>query len=264
MRRAAGILFGLATHGLFAVTVWYLYWFLKGPATISPTRAHLGIDALLAIQFAVPHSVLLLPAVRRRLTRTIPAAFYGCFYCLVTCLSLLLMFAGWQPSAPVIWQTTGIGSMLISAAFFGSWLALFYSLHLTGLGYQTGWTPWWHWLRGRPLPPRGFEPRGAYLWLRHPVYLSFLGLIWFTPVMTADHAVLTGVWTTYIVVGSCLKDRRLLFYLGDSYQQYQAAVPGYPGMLLGPLARRRMSATEAGQNRPGQEGRSDIPFRRAA
>ena len=35
MRRDAGILFGLATHGLFAVTVWYLYWFLKGPATVA-------------------------------------------------------------------------------------------------------------------------------------------------------------------------------------------------------------------------------------
>ena len=43
-----------------------------------------------------------------------------------------------------------------------------------------------------------FEPRGAYLWMRHPVYLSFLGLIWFTPYMTIDRAVLTALWTVYI------------------------------------------------------------------
>ena len=98
----------------------------------------------------------------------------------------------------------------------------------------------------------------------HPVYLSFLGLIWFTPVMTADHAVLTGVWSSYIFVGSCLKDRRLLFYLGDGYRTYQAAVPGYPGMPMGPLARRPLAAPATQQNRPGQDGRSDVPFRRAA
>ncbi len=259
-----GILWGVATHGLFAVTVWYLYWFLKGPPLPRTAQGKLWIDALLAAQFAIPHSVLLLPAVRRRLTRMIPSAFYGCFYCIVTCASLLTMFAAWQPQSTVIWETSGTSATLITAAFLGSWAALFYSLHLTGLGYQTGWTPWWHWLRGRPLPPRRFEPRGAYLWLRHPVYLSFLGLIWFTPTMTADHAVLTGIWTTYIFVGSCLKDRRLLFYLGDSYRNYQAAVAGYPGMPLGPLARRPLAAPELSPNRSGQEVRSDVPFRRAA
>ena len=117
---------------------------------------------------------------------------------------------------------------------------------------------------GSALAAAPVEPRGAYLWLRHPVYLSFLGLIWFTPTMTADHAVLTGIWTTYIFVGSCLKDRRLLFYLGDSYRNYQAAVAGYPGMPLGPLARRPLAAPELSPNRSGQEVRSDVPFRRAA
>ncbi len=221
----------------------------------------LWIDGVLALQFAVPHSVLLLPGVRRRLTRVIPAPFYGCFYCVVTCASLWLMFIAWQPQPSIIWHTTGLGGTLVTAAFLASWGALFYSLHLTGLGYQTGWTPWWHWLRGRQLPPRGFEPRGAYLWLRHPVYLSFLGLIWFTPTMTADHAVLTGVWTTYIFIGSWLKDARLLFYIGDSYRAYQAGVPGYPGMLLGPLARRPLAQPE---ERSRQAGRFDVPSRRAA
>jgi protein-S-isoprenylcysteine O-methyltransferase Ste14 len=130
----------------------------------------------------------------------------------------------------------------VEGCFYASWVGLFYSLSLTGLGYQTGWTPWWHWLHGRPPPRREFRPRGAYHLLRHPIYLSFLGLIWFTPAMTADRAVLTAVWTAYIFVGSYLKDERLARYVGRPYRRYQQRVAGYPFMPFGPLAKR--AATE--------------------
>lgn len=236
VRRAAGIACGVGTHALFGFTVYHLFRFLQGGQE-APVSGSLGTDALLAVQFVIPHSALLHPAVRSRLNKAIPDAFYGCFYCAVTCLTLLLMFAMWQPHTFVIWRAEGAVRTAVVTAFLLSWVALFYSLSLTGLGYQTGWTQWWHWLRSRPLPRRTFEPRGAYRVLRHPVYLSFLGLLWFTPVMTLDRALLVGVWTLYIAVGSCLKDRRLEFYLGQTYRRYQSQVPGYPGVLFGPLAR---------------------------
>ena len=84
--------------------------------------------------------------------------------------------------------------------------------------------------------------------MRHPVYLCFLGLIWFTPKMTLDHAVLTGIWTIYIGLGSILKDQRLLFYLGDSYRIYMEKVAGYPIVTLGPLARRTPRAADKRQD----------------
>jgi methanethiol S-methyltransferase len=160
------------------------------------------------------------------------------------------MFAFWRSSPVVLWSLDGWGRTVIEWAFLATWPALIYSLSLTGLGWQTGWTPFWHWLRRQPVPRREFRPRGAYRVLRHPVYLSFLGLVWFTPVMTLDHAVLTGIWTVYIFVGSYLKDRRLVHYLGDTYRAYQARVPGYPLVPFGPLGRlcptaARASPTEA-------------------
>lgn len=236
LRRASGILAGIAVHGLFAWTVWYLYWFLKGelPASGAPS---LRKDLALALQFAIPHSLLLYPTIRERLSEWIAPAFYGLFFCAATCVSLLLIVKFWEPSSVVCWQFEGLGRLLIQMAFVGSWVALLGSIRLTGFGYQTGWTPWSHWLRRRPIPRREFKPRGVYLHLRHPVYLSFLGLIWFTPVMTSDRLLLAGTWTVYIFLGSHLKDRRLEYYLGDRYREYQARVPGYPGMPFGPLAR---------------------------
>ena len=236
--RALGITFGLTMQLVFAITVWGLFWYLYGGGAGQGGSAHwLAINSLLALQFAVPHSVLLLPSVRSRLSRWMPSALVGTLFCAVTCASLWLIFTYWRTTPAAVWWFDGLPALAMRAAFVASWIMLFYSLSLSGFGYQTGWTQWRYWLRRQPLPPRGLVARGAYRWLRHPAYLSFLGLIWFTPQMTLDHAVLTGIWTAYIFYGSALKDRRLEFYLRDEYRQYASGVPGYPGMPFGPLAR---------------------------
>ncbi len=239
--RVLGVLFGIATQLLFVWTVWCLFFFLKdGPA--HPTRGFSPlVDLAWSLLFAVPHSLLLWPPVAGKLKRFILPAFYGSFNCVVTCVCLLALFSGWTVSAGRVWELSGAARLIVQVAFYLSWLALFYSLSLTGLGYQTGLTPWWNWLLRRPLPRRGFTPRGAYHWFRHPIYLSFLGLIWFTPRMTYDHALLTAVWTVYVFVGSYLKDERLAFYLGSAYRAYQAAVPGYPLIGIGPLGRHQVA-----------------------
>lgn len=235
--RASGILFGIATHLAFGATVWKLFHFLsETPSGEWP--GGMALDVLLALQFAIPHSLLLHRAVRKRLT-WIPAPFYGCFYTVVTMFSLWLMFAFWSQHPTVLWQTSGWPAHTIQACFIGSWVVLFYSIRLTGLGWQTGWTPWWAWLRRQPQPRRQFREHGAYRILRHPVYLSFLGLLWFNPRVTLDRALLVGIWTTYIFVGSMLKDERLRFYLGQSYYEYERRVAGYPFIWFGRLGRRR-------------------------
>ena len=237
--RALGIAFGLVTQAYFVATVWGLFWYLYGSDSSAggPSPHWLFVDSLLALQFAVVHSWLLLPSSRSRIGKWLSPALFGTLFCAATCAGLWLIFACWQTSPSSIWELRGTTAIGIRVAFLASWLGLFYSLSLSGFGYQTGWTQWLYWLRSEPLPRRGLVDRGGYRWLRHPAYLSFLGLIWFTPRMTVDHAVLTGVWTAYIFVGSVLKDQRLKFYLGDEYREYASRVPGYPGMLFGPLAR---------------------------
>ncbi len=238
MPRLLGILFGIVTHVIFLTTVYYLFQFLHASADASATSTSaLWIDALLALQFTIPHSLLLHPRIRSRLETKIGTAFYGLFFCVATCLQLALIFALWQTSPIVVWNLTGAAGAAMEAAFYGSWIALFYSLWLTGLGYQTGLTPWLYWLRGHKPPRRTFDPRGAYRLLRHPVYLSFLGLIWFHPLVTLDKLMLIAIWTPYVFVGSMLKDERLRFYLKDRYRDYQSQVAGYPGVWFGPLGR---------------------------
>jgi protein-S-isoprenylcysteine O-methyltransferase Ste14 len=244
IRRPLGLAIGVAVHLLFAYTVWRLFWFLKDGAGPT-TGGSLLIDAALALQFAIPHSALLHPSVRRRITQWISPAFYGLFYTTASCLSLLAVVMCWQTVEPILWKTTGVVQTVFLVAFYLSWLGLCYSLHLTGMGFQTGLTPWLAWVRGKAAPRREFKPRGAYRFVRHPVYLSFMGLVWFTPIMTLDHAVLTAVWTVYLFVGSWLKDRRLEFFVGDAYRDYESRVTGYPLMVFGPLGRRVNTANDS-------------------
>ncbi|MFN9720775.1 MAG: methyltransferase family protein [Planctomycetota bacterium] len=234
--RLAGIIAGVGTQACFALTVVSLFSYLRYGVPES-TPSWLLVDSFLALQFAIPHSIILHPATRKALRPWISPEFYGLFFCLCTCLSLQWIFACWRSSPILIWDLEGIPARLMLAGFYASWVALLYSISLTGLGYQTGLSQWLYWIRGENMPRRDFTPKSLYRWMRHPVYLSFLGLIWFTPTMSADHAVLTGIWTVYIAIGSILKDQRLLFYLGDPYARYMQQVTGYPLMLIGPLAK---------------------------
>jgi methanethiol S-methyltransferase len=246
--RWLGIVFGIAVQAIFALTVWRLFLFLQsGGGQLGLVRSQfagpwgwLWLDPLLAAQFGVIHSWLLLPKVSRKLQCWVPPALYASCFCLATCLGLLLTIELWQPKSVVVWECHGVYRWAVEGAFILGWVALIYSLSLTGLGYPTGLAPWLAWVRRRPLPRRNHQPRGAYHWLRHPVYLSFLSLVWLIPTLTLDRAVLIVVWTSYVFIGSYLKDRRLLHYQGNIYRRYQSQVPGYPFIWFGPLGKRRL------------------------
>ena len=105
MVRLLGILIGVAVHGLFALMVYHLYFFL-GARPRNPARQHsVSERGLLALQFVVIHSLLLLPKVRTKLERVIPPAFYGLFFCLMTTLTLLLAMHYWQVGSSAMWNS---------------------------------------------------------------------------------------------------------------------------------------------------------------
>lgn len=234
LQRAAGITFGIGTQVLFLVTVVYLFLFLRYGGT-SLRQGWWWMDALLATGFAIPHSVLLAPPTQKWLRQWVPDGMLGCIHCCVTCVTLLIMFHYWGGSERVLWRATGIAEQVILGCFYLSWIALLYSLYWTGFGYQTGLTQWWYWFTETKPPRRPFVTGGPFRYMRHPVYMSFLGLIWFTPVMTWDHAILTGVWTVYIYAGSYFKDKRLLRFIGEEYYEYGTRISGLPWIGFGSL-----------------------------
>jgi protein-S-isoprenylcysteine O-methyltransferase Ste14 len=227
MRKLLGIAFGVSTQLLFLATLLPFFRFLRNDFAAAP-EGPLWIDAVLALSFGIPHSILLYPPTRKLVTRWLPSELYGCLFCVATCASLWLEFGLWRGSRSVLWAWPESLRPTVEAVHLGCWGLLFYTLYLSGIEYQTGLAPWWHWVRGRAVTRREFRPKGAFQYVRHPVYLSVLGLVWLTPILTADRVLLIAVWTAYIFVGSYLKDRRLARLLGEQYTQYMDKVPAYP------------------------------------
>ena len=116
LRRLAGFAFGIGTQALFAVTVVGLFSFLRYGATRS-SGSWIFIDCLLALQFAIPHSLLLHPRTRSALKHWVPTEFYGAFFCVCTCVSLWLIFAFWQRTTTILWDLDGLAANAVVGCF---------------------------------------------------------------------------------------------------------------------------------------------------
>ena len=67
--------------------------------------------------------------------------------------------------------------------------------------------------------------KGAYRWVRHPLYLAVLLMIWSYPVLTVDRLLFNMLWTLWIVTGTVLEERDLVAGFGDEYRDYERNVP---------------------------------------
>ena len=67
--------------------------------------------------------------------------------------------------------------------------------------------------------------RGAYRWVRHPMYAGSLLIIWLMPAMTLNTALFYAALTVYIIVGAHCEERKLLAEYGEAYREYRARVP---------------------------------------
>jgi len=70
-----------------------------------------------------------------------------------------------------------------------------------------------------------FTVRGPYRWVRHPLYVFVIVLIWSSPDLTMDRLLFNVLWTIWIVVGAFFEERDLVADFGGEYIEYQQRVP---------------------------------------
>lgn len=82
----------------------------------------------------------------------------------------------------------------------------------------------WLYFRKRPYTDLALVTPWPYRVVRHPLYVGWLCVFWFTPTMTITHFVFALATTAYILVGIQLEERDLEA-VHPGYRAYQREVP---------------------------------------
>lgn len=173
------------------------------------------------IVFALIHSLLAFPSLKKRIIQSFPRAgqFYRFTYNLIAVGTFFWAMATWHLS-PVLYIVPGASSLLFHLAQLVCLIFLGRCASQTGIGDFLGFDQ----LRG-VADGHHLVTSGCYGRVRHPLYsLSFIFLV-LNPVMTLKWLVLTIFSTAYFALGAHFEEKRLIVEFGDSYRHYQEEVP---------------------------------------
>ena len=193
------------------------------------------INLGLVVGFGVQHSVMARPGFKTVWTKIIPPHLERATYVLASSIAMFAMMWFWQPLGIDIWRLTGTGQAIAYGLFAVGWFVLvsstFFLNHFELFGLRQAWLN----LRGKPYTHIAFRTPGYYRWVRHPIYVGWLMLIWATPTMTISHLVFALATTVYILIAIPLEERDLENMLPE-YEAYKATTPALiPGTGSGPV-----------------------------
>jgi len=182
-------------------------------------------DASLSMAFFLQHSGMVRKAFRARTAAVIPPRYHGAIYSIASGVVLSIVVLLWQRSEIQLLRLEGLPLWIARACSFLAILIFAWGIHALGGFDAFGLRPIKSHIRGQSDRPLPFAVRGPYRWVRHPLYLCVLMLIWASPEITADRLLFNVLWTAWIVVGTLFEEADLLDDFGDVYRDYQRKVP---------------------------------------
>ena len=185
----------------------------------------LWLDAGLSLLFFIQHSGMVRKSFRQWLTHFIPEEYKGAFYAIASGIVLLIVILLWQESAQTLIAPRGIFRWLFHTVYFLSIVGFVWGVRALKFFDPFALRPIIDRLRGRNPRPIPFTVTGPYRWVRHPLYLSMILMIWSCPNLTRDRLLFNVLWTLWIVIGSIFEERDLIAEFGDAYREYQKQVP---------------------------------------
>lgn len=239
IKKIPTIIFGMINIVVFHIAIVGLYFFLNNDRFFNdwlklnrqlensyPLSAILT-NLLLLTFFTAPHTILLHTKGREFTKKFLPPKLHMTFYALHASVSLITIYYFWIPMGP-FFHFTGISFYLIVTMQTLSWALMAWAMWATGPMKQIGMEQWWKYLKEEPLEykiPYG----GPYRYMRHPIYLSFFGMILFNPYYSISHFIILIYWGYYLYWGAIQKDQR--YIKNKDYKLYAENVPFIPFLL---------------------------------
>ncbi len=203
---------------------------------ISDTAALL-LNSFLSIAFFVQHSGMVRKCFKGWSAQFIQEKYNGVVFSIASSLLLLLLMILWQKSSFMIASAQGYLRWLLRATFGLAVLGFLWGGRSLGSLDTFGLERIRESVEGTSTKPTRLIIRGPYRWVRHPLYLFCIAMIWSCPDLTADRLLFNVMWTIWIIVGIILEERDLVSQFGADYLDYRKDVP----MLIptrAPLSRK--------------------------
>jgi protein-S-isoprenylcysteine O-methyltransferase Ste14 len=182
-------------------------------------------DACLCCLFFIQHSAMIRKSFRSRLSKIIPEYYHMAVYAISSGVVLLILVIFWQNSNLYIFNLHGAFRILFRIIFF-SCIGLFvWGIRALGLIDFLGTGSILANIKGIKKEPMPFFVAGPYRWVRHPLYLFTLLMIWFCPDVSIDRLLFNTLVTGWILGAIWLEERDLVDAFGENYQDYQQKVP---------------------------------------
>ncbi|MEM1176601.1 MAG: methanethiol S-methyltransferase [Pseudomonadota bacterium] len=234
MKRLTIFTYGVLSYAFFFAVFLYAIGFIGNlwvpksidSAPILPLAESLAINLGLLGLFSVQHSGMARPAFKKWLTRFIPKSAERSTYVFLSsvCLAILMWF--WAPLGGVIWDFSRVPAAYwaLTGFYFASWAFLLYSSFLIDHFDLFGLRQVFYALRDKEMPDLPFVTNSLYRFVRHPIYVGWFGIVWFTPTMTVTHLVFAAACSAYMLIGVRLEEKDLCD-AHPEYEEYQRKVP---------------------------------------
>lgn len=189
----------------------------------------LGLNTALSGAFFLQHSGMVRGRWQRFLATLVPGECVAAIYSVASGAVLLAVVFLWQEVGNPVLVVSLWARWVIRMAQVAGGAVMVWSWWALGSLDALGVRPILDRLRGRPRGhqpcPPAFASAGPYRWVRHPMYLAALLLIWGHPAPTADRVLFDLLWTLWVVAGARLEEVDLVAAFGEPYRAYQARVP---------------------------------------
>jgi protein-S-isoprenylcysteine O-methyltransferase Ste14 len=208
----------------FAASLLYLVYFYV--VTLASTAGdpqeapkHIAVNIALFSVFALHHSLLARPSVKRVVTHLFPDRYERSLYVWVASILAVTMCLLWQPIAGLVYRVDGWWRMALwLVQVFGLVLALLAArairaLELAGIDQAAG------------RPQVGdLKIVGPFRAVRHPIYLGWILMVFAIPTMTANRLLFAVVSSLYLILAIPWEEKSLVGVHGDRYREYQRQV----------------------------------------
>jgi protein-S-isoprenylcysteine O-methyltransferase Ste14 len=191
---------------------------LPAPATGQSAWPAVGFNVALFTGFALHHSLMARTGAKAWITRTVPADLERSLYVWIASLLFLAVCWLWQPLPGVAWAVdgpwrwallvmglTGVSMTARAASAIGIW-------ELAGVRAAPP---------GRPVQ---FKVTGLFGFVRHPIYLAWILMVFGVPRMTYSRLLFAVISTAYLIAAIPWEEASLVEAFGEKYRAYQRQV----------------------------------------